>query len=516
MKKLSQVLLILLVVFSLAACTETESADPSPSGSISYEGNLVITNGDETIEVAYNDLYQMEAETLDMIGISSSGEETNYNFTGVKLNDVLADYDLTQEGFAFIRLEAGDGYAIDVPSEIAANKDIWLAYKSDGEVLEEKKMPLRSAIEGERSMYYVSNLTNIYLMESSSSDSSTGLEKIVFLDTAANVLTLEDYTYYESVDRALKASELLEAYSDSSAESVEFMATDDFEKTEMLDVISQGYIKMTGENSPLFLAPDLPKGMHTKYILTMDAKDVVFVSLESAFEYFESSQVGEYTGVAIKDILSLVELEAEAYTLEAADGYSVEVPHDDIIQGIIQKDEDIFRVRVPEELPKNYNLKDILSIAPIGVQAASNEDDSNVEQDDTGDVALSSTWEVEVSGLEDGSFVMTSDRANSKLDLVTVETSVIKDDETVEQTWQGYKVLDVLEFLKVEDFNSLEFIAGDGFSVEITAEEIDDNSILAVIEDGQELTEPDNLVRLVLDTQFSSNWIKGVSKIVIK
>jgi hypothetical protein len=353
MKKLSQVLLIFLVVFTLAACTDTEVADPGADESISYEGNLAITHGDETIEIAYNDIYAMDAETIDMVGISSSGEELNYNFTGVKLNEVLADYDLSQVDFSFIRLEAGDGYAIDVPSEIAANKDIWLAYKRDGEVIEEKAMPLRSAIEGERSMYYVSNLTNIVLMDSANADSSSDLDKIVFLDTAANLLTLEDYTYYESVDKAIKASELLETYSDSSAESIEFVATDDFEKTEMMDVINQGYIKMTGENSPLFLAPDLPKGMHTKYILSMNAQDVLFVSLESALDYFETSQVGEYSGVLIEDILSLVELQADAYMLEAADGYSVEVPHDDLVQGIIQKDEDIFRVRVPEEMPKN-------------------------------------------------------------------------------------------------------------------------------------------------------------------
>ncbi|MFP4457750.1 MAG: molybdopterin-dependent oxidoreductase [Clostridia bacterium] len=506
MKNLSKIIILLIVVFSLAACSESEVLEPE----ISYEGSLMITHNEEIIEVPFNDIYSMESQTVDMVGISSSGEEENYNFTGVKLNDILADYDMSQSDFSFIRLQADDGYAIDVPKEILESKDILLSYKQDGEVLEERKMPLRSAIEGERSMYYVSNLTNIELIDSNI-ESGSNLETIVFLDTAATILNLEDYTYYESVDKAVKATSLLDMFSDSDVESVEFTAVDDFEKTEMMDVVNQGYIKMTGENNPLFLAPDLPKGMHTKDILTMNAGDVIFVSLESSLEYFDNIEVNGYQGVSLEEILSLTGLNAESYIMEASDGYTLEIPHNDLVQGIISKDEDIYRVRVPEQLPKNYNLKEILSITSTDTQAV---EQVEVEEDDQ--AALTTEWEIVVSGLSDGSFTMTSDRANSKLELTKVQTSIVKDDENVKETWQGYKVLDVLEFLKVDEFNSLEFIAVDGFSVEIPSEEIDENSILAVIRNGEEMNESDNLVRLVLDSPVSSNWIKGVVEIVVK
>lgn len=506
MKKISKVILLLIVVFSLAACSETEVLEPE----ISYEGNLAIAHNDQVIEIPYNDIYSMEAETVDMIGISSSGEEENYNFTGVKLNDVLADYDMSQNDFSFIRLEAGDGYAIDVPNKILEERDILLSYKQNGEVLEERKMPLRSAIEGERSMYYVSNLTNIELVDSSV-ESESNLESIVFLETAANLLDLKEYTYYESVDSAFEVVNLLEIFSDADVESIEFIAVDDFNKTEMMDVVNQGYLKMTGEDSPLFLVPDLPKGMHTKNILTMNAGDAIFMSLESGLEHFENVELNEHSGILAKDILSFVELESESYIVEAIDGYTVEIPHNDLIQGIISKDEDMYRVRFPEELPSKYNLKEILSINPTSTQKV-----EQVEEDSDDQVTLTTQWEIVVSGLSDGSFPMTSERASSKLELVTVETSVVRNDQNVSESWQGYKVLDVLDFLKVDDFNSLEFIAGDGFSVEIPAEEIDENSILAVVRNGEEMTESDNLVRLVLDSPVSSNWIKGITEIVVK
>lgn len=507
MKKISRVLLLLLVVFSLAACKTTV-----PETEISYDGNLTILYGDETIEVAYNDIYEMESQTKDMIGISSSGEEVDYNFTGVLLNDVLASYELEQGNYAFIRLESDDGYAIDVPQEITASKDILLAYKENGEILEDKKMPLRSAIEGERSMFFVANLSKITLMDSAD-EGETALEKIIFLDTAATTMELEDYTYYESVDKAYKAEDLLAKYSKSDVESVKFVAVDDFEKTEMLDVLNQGYIKITGDNSPLFLSPDLPKGMHTKHILTMDVGDVMFVSLEKALEYFEETQVGEYKGVSLKDILSLTGAQASSYAMESVDGFQVEITHEELVQGIITQDDDMLRVRVPESLPKSYNLKYILSITPKGKQVAQSEE---TKDGAVGDITPSTSWEIKVSGLSDGSFTMKSDTAQSKLELVTIETSVVKNDQTLDEVWQGYRVLDVLSFLKVDSFESLEFIAGDGFSIELSSKEIDENSILAVVRDGEEMTDPTNLVRLVLDLPVSTNWLKGVAEIVVK
>jgi hypothetical protein len=507
MKKLKGLAILLTFLLVFAACSTTEVEQPNE---LSYEGSLKIAGLDSDIEVSYNDIYSMESITEEFLGISSSGEESKNTYTGVKLNDVLALYGAGQSDFSFIRLTASDGYAIDVPHEIISQKDIVLAYEINGEVMEERSLPLRAVIDGERSMYYVSKLAEITLV-SGNLDVSSEFEKIVILEVAANTLTLEDYTYYESVDKAIRGSELLEKFSNQETESVHFMAYDDFEKTEMLNVINQGYIKMTGENSPLFLAPELPKGMHTKNILTMDSGDVVFLSMHSAHEYFEESQIGEFVGISFENILRLLNISSEMYTLEAADGFQVDIPQSDLVQTIISESNGSFRVRAPEGMPNNYNLKDLMVIYPQDPVRESQGSTDVVDGE-----GLTANWEIQVDGLVDGSFTFTSDRAKSRLDLVELNTSVVRNDETLEEAWQGYRVLDVLSFLKVEDFDSIVFESGDGFKLELPASEINENSILAVVRNGEEMTDLDNLIRLVLDTPVSSNWIKGVVRLTVK
>ncbi len=74
----------------------------------------------------------------------------------------------------------------------------------------------------------------------------------------------------------------------------------------------------------------------------------------------------------------------------------------------------------------------------------------------------------------------------------------------------------MLSFLKVKEFNALVITASDGFEIELSKEQIDDETILAVVKNGEPLTDTDNLVQLVQNTEFSSSWVKGVSKITVK
>jgi hypothetical protein len=45
---------------------------------------------------------------------------------------------------------------------------------------------------------------------------------------------------------------------------------------------------------------------------------------------------------------------------------------------------------------------------------------------------------------------------------------------------------------------------------------VDGETILAVVKDGEAMTEEDNLVQLVQNTEFATTWVKGVARITVK
>jgi hypothetical protein len=369
--KIMVVLMLIVSMCALAACgnnSKNTSKDVSNEKN-TYEGNLKITGLDEEFEVPFNEIYSMETVTEKMKNLTSSGELNEVEVTGVKLNDILAKKEISQKDFKNIRLIAGDGYSIDVTSDILTEKDIVLAFKFDGQPLEEKSQPIRAAINDVRSMYWVSNLMEINLQPKSNESSdetskeASTIKKIVFIEPASNTLQKEDYTYYETVDKAIKAEELLKAFAGTTSDDVHFVAADGFEKSEILDVLKQGYIKITGEYAPLFLSPDLPKGMHVKEILSVSCGDTSFVSAAHSINTYTKREAKKQEGIAIDEVINASNLKGDFYIFKSTDGYSTEISKADLAYGILfEREPGIYQVKFSEELPKSTNVKDVISI----------------------------------------------------------------------------------------------------------------------------------------------------------
>ena len=509
-KKMSM-MLILVLIMGLMSCSQGGGAEE-----LSYDGNLVLVGLAEPVEIAFNDIYKMDSITETYKTITSSGEEITTEVIGVSLNTLLETYDTTLSDFTSVRGVAGDGYAIDVPGEILADKDILLIWSEDGETYDEKKQPLRMAIHDERAMYWVSNLVTIEFISEEKvaveeSADSVELTQIIFIEAAAKAFDVQEITYYDTADSGVQVTDLLTL--STSADPVVFVATDNFEKTETLEVINQGLLKLTGDNAPLFMSPDLPKGMHVKYILEMITGDTAYVSEKNALEVYTERKVKNQTGVALEEVIAGAGLNAESYLIASTDGYEVEIAAKDLVEGTLYlHEEGYYQVKFSDALPKSTNVKDVFSIKE-GTGAAVVE--ATATESATEDVTLG-VWTVEVVGLEDGSFEFTSERAERKLERITIETiKTSKNGDSATEFWEGYKILDILAFLKVEDFESITVVAADGYSREFTKEEVDMNMILGVVKNGAPLEETDNLVQMVSKLP-SNTWIKGIVTIEVK
>lgn len=503
------------------ASAPTEASEQASANDVlHYEGSLSFTGIAEPFEVSYDDIYAMPAVEASVHNVSSSGEEADDDVKGVLLETILAEHGMTQKDFSAIRLIAGDGYAIDVTADILNSKDIILAYEFDGAPLEEKQMPLRAAIDDVRSMYYVSNLVEIAAISDNAEVTESVPAKLVLLETAyASGIEKESFTYYESEDESVLMSDLVDAYVTEGKGIPAFKANDGFEKSEDYDVVYSGYLKITGEDAPLFTGKDLPKGMNVKSVMTLGIGDTTFVSVGSALAYGQmNSTVGDVEGIKITDVLAAAGIKGDVFKFSDNTGYEVEITKEELASGILRlSDDGTAAAKFDESMPKKYNVKNLLTIEALAVATDSAADaaEATGTAEATDATAALPEWTVTFDGLSDGSFDLTSEKAARKLTLVSLHTENTKNDEKKPNDWEGYRVLEILDFLHVEDFNALVITAGDGYEVELPKDQIDDETIFAVIKNGEPV-KTENLVQFVQNTEFSTTWVKGVVKITIK
>lgn len=347
-------IMLVAMVLLVAGCAQASAEEEKVMGSFSITG----VGEEHVIDVAEM-VEQYEAVELYVTSVDSAGETNEYHIKGVKLDDVLAGENIDTATFSSLRAVASDGYAIEVPKEIVEAREIVLAYEINGEALADDSKPVRLIVPEERSMYWVRNMVNLDLIQETA---SAEVRKVIFLDTAVADLPSEPYVYYDAEDTAVSMTDLLSTYGEEGTEDLYFASADGLEKDETRENVELGYLKITGEERPLFLSPELPKGMHIKQVLCFSQQSVSFYSLESGFNALEHMALDKFEGIALKEILDSTSLvQADSYLLTARDGYSVSVDSEYLLTGMIYFKDGTYRSVFPD-LAKTTQIKEILSI----------------------------------------------------------------------------------------------------------------------------------------------------------
>ena len=355
-------MLLVLMIFS-SACSSNQPAtndnhEPAP-GEVDQIVIVGSDIGEKMVTVA--EIKELPAVETDVVSVNSSGAENKFSVKGALLADILETIGQDQAKLSAVRFVAGDGYMIEVPHEVLAARDIIFAYEIDGEPLEERTKPIRAIIPEERAMYWVRNLLTVEILNERATQS---LDKLLVLENAVASMQQVDYTYYESVDKAVACSGLFSAEMfNGTADTVYMKASDGLEKNEKSEVFDKGYLKVTGKEVPAFVSPDIPKGMYVKDILWLSKANVGLLSAEEAYNYFTLTQQGEHEGITLTDLFAEVFMaESSMYLFTATDGYTVEISQADIAKGLLfVNEEGEIRVRF-DGLPKNSNIKGLLSI----------------------------------------------------------------------------------------------------------------------------------------------------------
>ncbi len=348
-------------VLLFAFLTAFTGAAVDAAGHSESEQYVTIANLEQDpIKISLADLQEFSAVNVTVTAVNASGRENTFDAEGVLFADVLTALGFDQAELQAIRLVAGDGYSIEVAQDILAIRDILLAYSIDGEPLAADAQPLRAIIPEERAMYWVRNLVTIEVLHSTE---TPVVEGIRFLDTIAGLEELVPYEYHGSTDQALAFATLIAEHPvRHDWERLTFTASDDFVKHETKGNAMGAYLKLTGDQAPVFLGPDLPGGMHVKDITFLAVGGDAFVSMAQVETVLGTTTIGETTGVAILDLFAYIGMaDAAFYEFAAADGYAVQVAAADLAGGLILFVDGALRTYF-HGLPRNTAVRDLYSV----------------------------------------------------------------------------------------------------------------------------------------------------------
>jgi uncharacterized protein with FMN-binding domain len=321
------------IVGAVAQCVTDAGADPEKLGFTSVakktDSQEVLITGltDEKI-ITGDEIKAMTPVTFEAISIDASGTQTPTSGKGVKLEDILAQYGESQKNYDAIVLNATDGYAIEIPRDVLAIRDVIIAYEVNGAACD-----LRTVVPEERAMYWVKFLNKI---EIKGAVTQVETENLAMLETAVLMCTPETYKYYDTIDQAVPTSQLLEKTGATKTETVDVAGMDGWARTENYDLYKNQYIKITGENAPMFIGPDLPEGMRMKDMLYNKLGKDLILSVSKGQEKYGTTTMNGKSGVAIDKIFQELKIrEAARYKLTGSDGNETEISLEELKKGIL-------------------------------------------------------------------------------------------------------------------------------------------------------------------------------------
>ena len=291
----------LMAVLFLSACgvgaVDPNEPWPNDQAKITIHGLT-----EEDFDITLAELKQLKTVTKHAEAPRSNGDIVKVDATGPLLDTFLEQYGKTQKDFSRIRFTARDQYSIAVSAEVLGTRQVILAHQDKGLPLEDEFEPVRVIIPEERAMYWVRNLVRI--------DFETGGDvknpnRVVFLDSAADQLPQVDYEYYGSMDKTIQVNDLIDNYtvaSDATVINVFLKASDGLQKNETKENFLSGFLKVTGQDAPKFIAEQLPEGMHTRDIIYIIYGETAIFNYATAATCLPLKTEGEYEGLAFTEI----------------------------------------------------------------------------------------------------------------------------------------------------------------------------------------------------------------------
>ena len=211
-----------------------------------------------------------EITERDAVSVNSKGEERNVHAKGVLLETILQKHGASLRDFGSATATASDGYSITIPGTVLHNRDILIAFETDGEAIAP-----RFVVPGERAMYWV-KLVSAIALEAAPGEMPVTEE----IDLGELIERLRDqavdYRYKEAACKALPVALLLREIGAEETAFVTIQSTDGLTKTEQYDTFAAQALVFEGTpDAPLYTGASLPEGMWVKNVASFQVGGVL-------------------------------------------------------------------------------------------------------------------------------------------------------------------------------------------------------------------------------------------------
>lgn len=341
-KSISLYLVLCMICFALAGCDRQEVAG-APNAE--YEAQKIIVEGDieNPREITVGEMRSLPQKKLDASLTRTTGLLEEFKATGPTVKDVLEHMGINYKDYKGIGFTGRDNYYCLVTPEIIAERELILALTVDGQnELPDELRPARLCVQGEFGPYWVKMVDRIVLYKEIPEKDITSVW--VFKNLAEGIEPYQ-YEYYGSKDDAIELAQIFSRFDNVDSKAFFTMkSSDGFKKNEAINMVSQRYyIKVSGEDAPMNMAPNIKLGMNVMHIAWFSTNADAAIFPEEIIELTGERQVGAHKGISLSAMLEeigLTDIENKQFEVVGTDGNSVRVSGQELDKGILLIKED--------------------------------------------------------------------------------------------------------------------------------------------------------------------------------
>jgi len=271
----------------------------------SDENSFAINAGKKSFRIDMNQLGKYPIKKADTVLVKTTGTEQKMTAEGPLLENVLADYGIKMSDYKGIGITGRDGYYALISKDIMDNRKIILGYLfNDKEILPEEK-PIRVVVPDEMGVYWVKMVTSIDLYEDISEKDIKSVKMFYALTRDIKPYL---YEYYGKKDEAVEIGKILAKFDQVDPKGFFTMeSSDGLIKNETINMVqSRYYIKVTGDNAPMNIAPNFKLGMNVKYMAFFSTTNDAVIFPHEIEKIVETVNLGEEKGLPLDQVLAKV------------------------------------------------------------------------------------------------------------------------------------------------------------------------------------------------------------------
>jgi Na+-translocating ferredoxin:NAD+ oxidoreductase RnfG subunit len=301
------------------------------------ENSFAVHAGDKSLRINKDELLKYPVEKVDTVLMKTTGTKQDITVEGPLLDNVLAKHGIKLSNYRGIGITGRDGYYALISKDIMDQRQIILGSRFNGKEIIEEEKPIRVVVPGEMGVYWVKMVSSIDLYEDIP---EKNIKSVKIFDALARDIEPYLYEYYGNKDEAIEVGRVLAKLKNVNPKGFFTMVSSDgLIKNETINMVRQRYyIKVTGKNAPMNIAPHFKLGMNVKNIAFVNTTEDAIIFPQEMTKLTGTVKIGEKTGLPLDKVCAQVGVENRSqkqYEIRGINGQKLDIPGQDLAQCIL-------------------------------------------------------------------------------------------------------------------------------------------------------------------------------------